>query len=100
MRQPLIVLPEATQDLREAARWYNRQRKGLGQEFIGVVEGGMNSIAADAEAYPVWIAEPRYRRLTLQRFPYIIFYEIRTNFVEIVAVAHSSREPGFWTIRS
>jgi len=34
MAYPLIVNPEAESDLAEAQHWYERQRAGLGREFL------------------------------------------------------------------
>jgi hypothetical protein len=29
-----IILPLAKEDIREAAKWYNKQQEGLGKRFI------------------------------------------------------------------
>lgn len=38
MTRPLIVLPEAEEELLEAMRWYEARRAGLGLELLGTVE--------------------------------------------------------------
>lgn len=38
MTPPLVVLPEAEEELAEAMRWYERRQSGLGLEFVGAVE--------------------------------------------------------------
>lgn len=38
MSLPLIVTPEAEEDLSEAKAWYERKRKGLGEQFLLCVE--------------------------------------------------------------
>jgi hypothetical protein len=35
---PLVVRPEAQADLLEARDWYDRQRNGLGQQFVDAVD--------------------------------------------------------------
>ncbi len=99
MTRRLVVLPEAKQDIREAMRWYKRQRRGLGAEFVGVVDAGLAQLFANPLAFATWPDDERYRRFVLHRFPYLVFYELRPDAVEVVAVAHASREPGFWTSR-
>jgi toxin ParE1/3/4 len=96
----LIVLPEAESDLREAVRWYERHRRGLGAEFLGTVEAAWARIIENPRVGRVWSDDERYRRITLLRFPYVVFYELRSDSIEIVAVAHSARGPGFMQGRS
>lgn len=40
-----------------------------------------------------------HRRFTLTRFPYTIVYRMRETDVYIVAIAHTSRRPGYWKNR-
>jgi plasmid stabilization system protein ParE len=94
------VLPEAEEELREALAWYEDQREGLGLEFLGAVEGAMGRAASTPLRWPVWDLDERYRRIVLQRFPYLLFYELRLDCIEFVAVAHVRREPGYWLDRS
>jgi hypothetical protein len=41
----------------------------------------------------------RVRGYVLNRFPYTIFYEIRSDYVLIAAFAHQSRRPRYWRER-
>lgn len=40
-----------------------------------------------------------YRRFPLQTFPFSIVYAVRRDFVEVIAVAHYRRKPGYWRVR-
>jgi plasmid stabilization system protein ParE len=40
------------------------------------------------------------RHFILRRFPFSIVYAEATNLIYIVAVAHGSREPGYWQFAS
>ena len=40
-----------------------------------------------------------YRRKLLERFPYGIIYRIEGEEILIVALAHTSRRPGYWQNR-
>jgi hypothetical protein len=35
----------------------------------------------------------------LRRFPFALIYRIKTSKVQIVAVAHDRRQPGYWRRR-
>jgi toxin ParE1/3/4 len=99
MSSELVVLPEAEEELHQATLWYEARNRGLGVEFMGVVEAALERVAENPEAFAQWRMDPRYRRHVIRRFPYSIFYEIRPDHIEIVAVAHAKREPGYWITR-
>ena len=44
MSLPLIITPEAEEDLAEAKAWYERKREGLGDEFVLCVEEALDRI--------------------------------------------------------
>ena len=39
------------------------------------------------------------RMLTLQNFPYSLFYRIQGDEIRVIAIAHHSRRPGYWVGR-
>ena len=94
-----VVLPEAAEELVVAVAWYEEHRHGLGAEFFGAVDAGMARVCSAPLAAAAWSDLPRYRRLVLQRFPYVLVYDVRGEEVEFVAVAHTSRKPGYWADR-
>jgi toxin ParE1/3/4 len=99
MRRTLRVLPDAEAELQAAAIWYEEKRPGLGIEFVAVVDKAFDSILENPEACPVWRADRPYRKRFLKRFPYVAFFRIDAATVEIVAVAHAKRRPGYWLDR-
>jgi hypothetical protein len=38
MSYPILITPEAEEDIRSAAVWYESKREGLGREFVGRVD--------------------------------------------------------------
>lgn len=99
MSRRVVVLAEAEEDIRQASRWYEEQRPGLGIELLGAVEAAIGLAAATPERWPIWTGDQRFRRVVLRRFPYLLVYELRADGVEVVAVAHARREPGYWISR-
>ncbi len=49
--------------------------------------------------FPVWKGDRRFRRAVVQQFPYVIFFRELSDGIEVVAVAHAAREPGYWLKR-
>jgi plasmid stabilization system protein ParE len=57
------------------------------------------SILENPEACPVWRADRPDRKRFLKRFPYVVFFGIDWSTIEILAVAHAKRRPGYWLDR-
>jgi len=51
MKRTLRVLPDAEAELQSAALWYEEKRRGLGIEFVAVVEKALQSVLEHPEAY-------------------------------------------------
>ncbi len=79
--------------------FYEDRQEGLGRDYFERVCETVESIAHDPRRYPVYEGKRSsraFRRAAVDRFPYIVVYQIRTDETLIVAVAHSSQQPGYW----
>jgi toxin ParE1/3/4 len=98
------VHPEAVAELRSAAIWYGQRRAGLGEEFLTDVATALSRIGKAAGSFPIWpgthAGVSPIRRATLQRFPYVIAFQIRRETVLVLAVAHGKRRPLYWLARA
>ena len=92
--RPVIFLPEAEQEMLEAARYYESQASGLGIDYLSEIERAVVAISASPMTWP--ILEGELRRRLVRRFPFGILYHIEPKEIIIVAVAHLSRRPGYW----
>jgi len=90
--------PLARNELIETAKYYEEIALGLGQDFIEAFEAAIRSILDNPRAAP--LAGRLTRRKLISRFPYIIYYQILTDELRILAIAHQSRRPLYWTGRS
>ena len=74
----------ALRETGEAQEWYELQSLGLGAEFMAALELQLKRL----EQAPLLYSEviPNVRRALLPRFPYGLFYVVRSNFVPILAV--------------
>ena len=84
--------------MREAAQWYNQQEAGIGHEFLRAVDQAIDRLLYDPSARPS--AGRGVHRQFVDRFPFDLLYRIRPERIEIVAVAHHSRRPGYWQHRA
>ena len=92
---PVTILREA--ELREAVKYYEDKRLGLGLDFALEVEASVESVRRFPER-----SRPRNdgtRRYLIQRFLYIVVYLFLNDHVWIIALAHCKRRPGYWSAR-
>ena len=92
--RPVRIQPRAQRHMTEAYHWYERQRPGLGSEFLAAVEVCLARITENPGQGPVH--RDRIRRAMTHRFPYLIFYVVDPDESVILAVLHASRDPRNW----
>jgi plasmid stabilization system protein ParE len=91
--------PSARAEFEAAAEWYESHAAGLGEKFVNCIEGIIGRIEASPAEFPLWDGDRRFRRAIAQRFPYVIFFRELPGTIEVMAVAHAAREPGYWLKR-
>ena len=91
MTLPVRVRRRAELDVDEAYAWYEARTEGLGEAFLRAVEACFARIERHPEAHVV--AHGRVRRARLHRFPYGVYYVIREEFIDVLAVYHGRRRP-------
>ncbi|MGB6063304.1 MAG: type II toxin-antitoxin system RelE/ParE family toxin [Desulfomonilaceae bacterium] len=94
----VVLRPAARAEFDEAFDWYERQRPGLGVDFVAHVQAVFDEITARPEMYAAVLED--IRRATVRRFPYSVFYRIEPQQVVVVAVFHSRRDPTIWRERA
>ena len=77
-------------DFQSACEWYEAKQPGLGSEFIEDFQRAYQRLRKYPLFYSVRFAN--VRRLNLERFPYGIFYVVRSEEIRVLAVLHSSRD--------
>jgi plasmid stabilization system protein ParE len=96
-RLPLSVSPRAEAEIQEAAQWYEGRAQGLGAAFLEIVEQALSAVEESPLRFPVVHGDTR--RALLKRFPYGVFFRLRTDRIKVVAVMHLSRNPERWQKR-
>jgi toxin ParE1/3/4 len=94
---PLVLRPEAEADIVANRDWYNQQRDDLGDSFVNAVRELVNQIKGAPEQFAVSFRS--VRRAKTRRFPYIVYYRVLDDRIEIIAVLHASRDPRIWQRR-
>jgi plasmid stabilization system protein ParE len=68
----------------------------LSADFYDAVVRTIDLIVAHPEIGTPRSGSASNRQLRVTRFPYNVVYRVRENDIYVVAVAHTSRRPGYW----
>lgn len=91
MSYTLLIQTEAWLEIQNAYDWYEEQKEGLGDEFLEEIEICYKILIEAPERFP--FKNHLYRRITTERFPYIIMYEIEEKTIIISRVRHIKQRP-------
>lgn len=81
----LIVTLQALNDVAQARDWYEKQRPGLGADFISKVEEALERIESNPLLYQALVKD-------VKRFPYGIWFKVEGEPV-VIACLHHRRNP-------
>jgi len=98
---PVRISEEADAEMAEAARWYETHRAGLGLDFLAAVDSavaGISEAPRMASLVP-GVSDQTIRRRPVRRFPYHVVYMELSDRLQILAIAHDRRRPGYWIDR-
>ena len=99
MRRGVQVSGPASDELTDAIRWYEAQKPGLGAELFDAVTATIEGIERQLEIGTAAYPDPQTRRVLVSRFPYQVVYRLAEDQIEVVAIAHLKRRPGYWKHR-
>ena len=89
--------PAALQEVENAQAWYEERSLLAASAFLREPSIAVQRIRQAPHRYPAEQASTR--RLLLNRFPFTIYYRLKADTLNIVAVAHQKRRPGYWSSR-
>ena len=100
----LVVLLDAETEFLKAARWYERQQSGIGEEFLDELAETFQQIQEDPTRFPVLeslnTSQGTFQRCRLKRFPYVVVFHVAESETRIIAVSHVRRRPNYWMDRA
>ena len=90
--------PLAADEAQAAERWYRERNATASDRFQRDLDRAIERISDRPEAGSPYLSNTR--RVLLRRYPFFVVYRVRGENVQIVAVAHARRRPGYWRARS
>jgi plasmid stabilization system protein ParE len=88
---------QAESDIAHAYEWYEEQTPGQGEAFLFALKACVALIERMPQIFPR--AHLQVRRALLRKFPYKVFYVVREDEIEVMAVVHVKRNtPKGWRV--
>ena len=88
------VHPEAIAEARAAREWYDARNAGAAETFMAELDLAIERIETAPHSLPPYLGETR--RYLLRRFPFFVVFREAEERVQVLAVAHGRRRPGYW----
>jgi plasmid stabilization system protein ParE len=89
--------PDAIAEAKAAYEWYAERNPAAANAFISELGRAIRQIQDRPERWTMNLRGTR--KFLLRRFPYAVVYRVARSTIEIIAVAHGRRRPGYWSSR-
>lgn len=94
MARSLRYHPLFESDVLNAAAWYDQRHPSLGADFVVRVQSAVVQMIVDPDRRTS--AEYGVRYWPLERFPYVLFYDLTETELLVLGVMHTSQESQRW----
>lgn len=89
--------PTARREVDLAFDWYLERSPKAAAAFLAELDHAAAIICKAPDAWPKY--EQGSRRYVMRRFPFSVMYNVKDGIVEVMALAHHKRRPGYWHVR-
>jgi plasmid stabilization system protein ParE len=95
----MLIAEAAEAEYASSLQWYGERSEMAAQRFEAEFAKALDAIGANPERYPL-CNDGRHRFYLLKRFPFQLIYRNTDDGKWlIIAVAHSGRNPNYWSRR-
>ena len=95
--RPVRFSDEAIEEARAAYDWYRERNPQAALAFMRELDDAVEGVAEFPGAWTPYFDGTR--RKLFVRFPFALVYRATSESVEVVAVVHQRRRPGYWQAR-
>lgn len=90
--------PDAADEHQRQVSYYEEKQKGLGKRYHAAFRKAVEAACNGPQRYKIdW--PPDIRRVQFTAFPFDLVYREQRGIVQVLAIAHHRREPGYWLYR-
>jgi toxin ParE1/3/4 len=95
--KPLQFHQQAKAEASQAFEWYWQEKESAALGFLTELKDAYRAIQVDVEICPPYLLGTR--RKLLNRYPYAVIFRELPRQIQVIAVAHAKRRPGYWASR-
>lgn len=93
----LTYLSIAEIELLDAADYYNQKQPGMAKVFLDAIRNAEKRIQKNPGVWSFFVRP--IRSVRVRPFPHRLLYREFPDRIQVVAVVHPSRSPGYWKDR-
>lgn len=90
--------PDAADEHQLQVSYYEEKQKGLGKRYHAAFRTAVEAACNGSKRYKI-VQPPDIRRVRFTAFPFDLIYREQRGIVQVLAIAHHRREPGYWLYR-
>ncbi len=94
---PIEFHPDAIAEAREAREWYADRSAVAATAFMAELDLAIDRISLTPDRWASYLHGTR--RYLMHRFPYLVVYRTIADKLQVIALAHGRRKPGYWRDR-
>ena len=87
--------PAAAGEHLDNISFYENRLAGLGADYLTEFDATLALVCAAPTSFPL-DCPPDIHKAGLRRFPFNVEYRVAGGMIQLLAVAHHRRRPGYW----
>lgn len=96
--KPVEFDPAAIEETQSSYRWYANRSERAAAGFLAELDRAVDAISSTpARCAPYMHGCQRY---LMKRYPYLVVFRELATHIQVIAVAHGRRRPGYWRERA
>jgi plasmid stabilization system protein ParE len=95
--KPAHIHPQAEVEADEAFEWYWTRSNSAALGFDAELRGAFGTLRRSPRTGTPYLHGTR--RVILSQYPFSVVYRELLNEIQIIAIAHAKRRPGYWSQR-
>jgi toxin ParE1/3/4 len=95
--QRVRLHPADLEEAEAAMDWYGKRSGRAARSLLNELDRTIEQISLHPKRY--WLREFKTPRAVLRRFSYLIVFREGMDGIEVIALMHGRRRPGYWRDR-
>ena len=87
--------PDAAHEHKQQVAYYENEQRGLGRRYHAEFQAAL-ALTCEMPLRPRIVHLPNIRSVSLKVFHFSVIYREVSGVVQVLAIAHHRRQPGYW----